>query len=48
MTIFLLATLILAQAPGPVTVDRSRPRSRILGLDPNARAGTGPNSWPLR
>ena len=24
---------------GPVIVDRSRPRIRILGLDPNARAG---------
>jgi hypothetical protein len=26
----------------PVLVDRSRPRSRIIGLDPNARAGDGP------
>jgi hypothetical protein len=26
----------------PVIVDRSRPRSRIIGLDPNARAGDGP------
>jgi hypothetical protein len=25
---------------GPIMVDRSRPRSRIIGLDPNARAGT--------
>lgn len=25
---------------GPILVDRSRPRSRIIGLDPNARAGT--------
>jgi hypothetical protein len=33
---------------GPITVDRSRPRSRIIGLDPNARAGTGPAAWPLR
>jgi hypothetical protein len=33
---------------GPVIVDRSRPRSRIIGLDPNARAGTGPGAWPLR
>jgi hypothetical protein len=27
---------------GPVMVDRSRPRSRIIGLDSNARAGFGP------
>ena len=33
---------------GAITVDRSRPRSRIIGLDPNARAGTGPTAWPLR
>ncbi len=33
---------------GAITVDRSRPRSRIIGLDPNARAGTGPAAWPLR
>ncbi|MGP0063494.1 MAG: hypothetical protein ACLQGP_07850 [Isosphaeraceae bacterium] len=33
---------------GPIIVDRSRPRSRIIGLDPNARAGTGPAAWPLR
>ena len=33
---------------GPITVDRSRPRSRIIGLDPNARAGSGPGAWPLR
>jgi hypothetical protein len=26
----------------PVIVDRSRPRSRIIGLDPNARASDGP------
>jgi hypothetical protein len=32
----------------PVIVDRSRPRSRIIGLDPNARAGLGPAAWPLR
>ena len=32
----------------PVIVDRSRPRSRIIGLDPNARAGTGPEARPLR
>ncbi len=33
---------------GAIIVDRSRPRSRIIGLDPNARAGTGPSAWPLR
>ena len=32
----------------PVIVDRSRPRSRIIGLDPNARAGDGPGARPLR
>lgn len=32
----------------PVIVDRSRPRSRIIGLDPNARAGDGPQAHPLR
>ncbi len=32
----------------PVIVDRSRPRSRIIGLDPNARAGDGPGGRPLR
>ena len=32
----------------PVIVDRSRPRSRIIGLDPNARAGDGPWARPLR
>jgi hypothetical protein len=32
---------------GAVTVDRSRPRSRIIGLDPNARAGIGPSARPL-
>jgi hypothetical protein len=32
----------------PVIVDRSRPRSRIIGLDPNARAGDGPSARPLR
>ena len=30
--------------PAPVIVDRSRPRSRIIGLDPNARAGDGPGA----
>jgi hypothetical protein len=33
---------------GPITVDRSRPRSRIIGLDANARAGFGPAARPLR
>jgi hypothetical protein len=33
---------------GPIMVDRSRPRSRIIGLDPNARAGIGPSARPLR
>jgi hypothetical protein len=33
---------------GPVLVDRSRPRSRIIGLDPNARSGDGPSARPLR
>lgn len=32
----------------PVLVDRSRPRSRIIGLDPNARAGDGPWARPMR
>ena len=32
----------------PVIVDRSRPRSRIIGLDPNALAGDGPAARPLR
>ncbi len=32
----------------PIIVDRSRPRSRIIGLDPNARASDGPNARPLR
>jgi hypothetical protein len=33
---------------GAIIVDRSRPRSRIIGLDPNARAGMGPAAWPMR
>jgi hypothetical protein len=33
---------------GPIVVDRSRPRSRIIGLDSNARAGFGPTARPLR
>ena len=32
----------------PVVVDRSRPRSRIIGLDPNGRDGDGPSASPLR
>jgi hypothetical protein len=33
---------------GPIVVDRSRPRSRILGLDQNAREGIGPSARPIR
>ena len=33
---------------GPIAVDRSRPRSRIIGLDSGPRAGAGPNARPLR
>jgi hypothetical protein len=33
---------------GPIIVDRSRPRTRIIGLDPNARSGMGPSAWPMR
>jgi hypothetical protein len=33
---------------GPIMIDRSRPRSRIIGLDPNARSGMGPSAWPMR
>jgi len=33
---------------GPIMVDRSRPRSRIIGLDSDARAGFGPTARPLR
>ena len=33
---------------GPVIVDRARPRSRIIGLDPSARTGAGPAARPLR
>jgi hypothetical protein len=33
---------------GPVTVDRSRPRSRIIGLDPTVRSGAGPSARPMR
>jgi hypothetical protein len=33
---------------GPITVDRSRPRSRIIGLDASASGGSGSTTWPLR
>jgi hypothetical protein len=33
---------------GHVIVDRTRPRSRIIGLDPSARTGDGPAARPLR
>lgn len=33
---------------GPVMVDRSRPRSRIIGLDTNARGTTASSDWPVR
>jgi hypothetical protein len=33
---------------GPVQVDRTRPRGRIIGLDPSARNGSGPTAHPLR
>jgi len=33
---------------GAIVVDRSRPRSRIIGLDPNARAGSGAAAPTLR
>jgi hypothetical protein len=33
---------------GPVIVDRARPRSRIIGLDPSDRTGAGPIARPLR
>lgn len=32
----------------PVMVDRSRPRSRIIGLDTNARGATASSDWPVR
>ena len=32
----------------PVIVDLSKPKSRIIGLDPNARAGMGPASSQIR
>ncbi len=33
---------------GAIMVDRSRPRSRIIGLDPNSRSGAGPSARSLR
>jgi hypothetical protein len=33
---------------GPVIVDRARPRSRIIGLDPTVRTGANPAARPLR
>ncbi len=33
---------------GPISVDRSRPRSRIIGLDSNSRPGTDALARPLR
>jgi len=33
---------------GAVLVDRSRPKGRILGLDPSVREGNGPSARPLR
>jgi hypothetical protein len=33
---------------GPVNVDRTRPRSRIIGLDPSARTGANPMTRPYR
>ncbi len=32
----------------PVIVDRTRPRSRIIGLDPSARTGSGPSLRAVR
>lgn len=32
----------------PVLIDRSKPKSRIIGLDPSIRAGMGPGARPLR
>ncbi len=33
---------------GSVLVDRSKPRGRIIGLDPMHREGTGPTARPIR
>jgi hypothetical protein len=33
---------------GPISVDRSRPRSRIIGLDSNGRSGNGGEARPMR
>ncbi len=32
----------------PVLIDRTRPKTRIIGLDPSARTGMGPNARPFR
>jgi hypothetical protein len=32
----------------PVVLDRTRPRGRIIGLDPSARTGLGPAARPMR
>ena len=32
----------------PVVVDRAKPKSRIIGLDPNVRSGMGPGARSLR
>ena len=33
---------------GAILVDRSKPKGRIIGLDPSHREGTGPSARPLR
>ncbi|WP_435016816.1 hypothetical protein TA3x_004395 [Tundrisphaera sp. TA3] len=33
---------------GPILVDRTRPRGRIIGLDPAHRPGGGPSAHPIR
>jgi hypothetical protein len=33
---------------GPISVDRSRPRSRIIGLDANGHSGNGAEARPMR
>ena len=33
---------------GPISVDRSRPKSRIIGLDANGRSGIGAETRPMR
>ncbi len=32
----------------PVLIDRTRPKTKIIGLDPSARTGMGPGARPLR